>query len=111
MSTSPPTTPQIKGIEHFAIYARPARKSAESKPEHAPEIDYAPVGSIRKGGGGALTGYEILRATPDRATVRLPEGRVTDVSRGSRIAGLGGVIAIEYRGRAWTIVTEAGVIR
>jgi hypothetical protein len=111
MSTSPPATPSIQGMEHFAIYARPVRRAQPSRPERSPEIDFTPVGWIGRGGGRVLSGYEVLRATPERATVRLPEGRVTEISRGGRIAGLGGVIAIERRGGDWTIVTEAGVIR
>jgi hypothetical protein len=71
-----------------------------------------PVGSIKKSAASAvLTGYELLEASPEWALLRLPEGRITRVSRGGRIGGLGGVLSIEKRGDNWALVTEKGVIR
>lgn len=111
MTVSPPSRPQIHGMEHLSIYARPTRRSWETKTAGAPSIDYRPVGSLRKSAAPPLTGYEILRAAPEGATLRTPEGRVARVSRGSRIAGLGLVLTIERQGTDWMIRTEAGVIR
>jgi hypothetical protein len=64
----------------------------------------------KRSGVSRVVGYEILQASRDSAMLRTPEGRVARVSRGSRIAGLGVVTAIEPRGRGWVIKTEAGLI-
>lgn len=111
MTVSPPSRPQIHGMEHLSIYARPARRSWETRTAVAPSIDYRPVGSLRKNAPPPLTGYEILHAAPEGATLRTPEGRVTRVARGSRVAGLGLVLSIERQGTDWVIKTEAGAIR
>jgi hypothetical protein len=105
-----PSTPRIQGMEHLAIYARPAGRSPETRPRRAREIDSTPVTSIRRS-GPSLVGYEILSASSESAVLRLPEGRVVRISQGARIAGLGEIVAIEQRGASWTIVTQAGVIR
>lgn len=111
MTVAPPSRPQIHGMEHLSIYARPTRRSRATKTADAPSIDYRPVGSLRKSVSSPLTGYEILHAGPEGATLRTPEGRVARVSRGSRIAGIGLVLAIERQGLDWVIRTEAGAIR
>lgn len=105
--------PQITGIQHLAIYSKPATQLvARQRGKPKVLIDDMPVGSIGKSRpSAALTGYEILDASSDGALLRLPQGRVLRVSRGARIAGLGSVLAIERQGNEWTLVTEAGVIR
>lgn len=108
MTASPPSAPQIQGIEHFSIYAQRNRRAQESRASRA--VDYNPVGSLKRNRDLRLVGYEILQASPESATLRTPEGRVARVSRGSRIAGLGVVTAIEPHGRGWVIRTEAGMI-
>lgn len=106
-------TPRITGMEHLAIYARPANhaSSLERQVSH-PAVDFTPTGSITKIARGALlTAYEILDATKEGALVRLPEGRVTRVSKGNRLAGLGRVLSLHLEGRKWVLVTEGGIIR
>ncbi len=104
--------PRITGIEHLAIYSKPALHLALRQQDKPPaELDRMPVGSIGNGeSGAALTGYEILKASRDEALLRLPQGRIIRVSSGSRIAGLGAVIAIERQAGKWSLVTEGGVI-
>lgn len=111
MMTSPPSTPRIHGMEHLSIFARPANRSWERKTGGAPTLDFSPIGSLHKGNNSSLSGFEILQATTEDAILRTPEGRVAHVARGSRIARLGAIIAIERRGRSWVIKTEAGEIR
>jgi hypothetical protein len=102
--------PRINGIEHLAIYARPATHVA-SRQRATPGVDYMPVGSTAKSDPRrAPTNYEILEASRDWALVRLPQGRIMRVTPGGGVPGLGGVIAIERRGDKWALVTEAGVI-
>jgi hypothetical protein len=110
MTTSPPAAPRIQGIEHFSIYAQRNRRTEETRTARAPSIDYRPSGSLKRSGVSRVVGYEILQASCDSAMLRTPEGRVARVSRGSQIAGLGVVTAIEPRGRGWVIKTEAGLI-
>jgi hypothetical protein len=112
MMSDPNDQPRITGVEHFAIYAKPARHVAQQLPPPRLGVDTMPVGSIKKSATSAvLTGYELLEASPEWALLRLPEGRITRVSRGGRIGGLGGVLSIEKRGENWALVTEKGVIR
>jgi hypothetical protein len=108
--SSDQSAPRIHGMEHLAIYARPASHAPGAGPMRPSLIDTAPVGSMRRS-GASLAGYEILQATAESVLLRLPEGRVTRVMQGSRVAGLGGVLAIEQDGRLWSVVTQAGVIR
>jgi hypothetical protein len=112
MLSDPGHPPRITGVEHLAIYARPARHGPQqSGPPSAPNVDYTPVGSIRKKPAGALlAGYEILDATSEWALVRLPEGRILRVWRGGRIGGLGGVLDIQKISGRWALVTERGTI-
>jgi hypothetical protein len=113
MLSDPGHAPRIVGVEHLAIYARPARHNAPQIAAAAPPtgIDYTPVGGIRKMAPGALlAGYEILDAGADWALLRLPEGRIMRAPRGARIVGLGRVLDIERRGGKWAVVTERGLI-
>lgn len=105
--------PRITGVEHLAIYSKPATHlTARQREKPKVLIDDMPVGSIgKKRASAALTGYEILEASRGWALLRLPQGRIMRVSPGARIAGLGGVIAIERQGKEWSLVTEGGVIR
>jgi hypothetical protein len=108
---SRPTQPQIAGLEHLAIYARPASRVAQPlRRERA--IDYTPIGSTHSHVSGALLGaYEIVEASGDSALVRLPEGRIQRVAPGSRIAGLGSVTGIRRSAQGWIVITQSGVIR
>jgi hypothetical protein len=110
MTTSPPSAPGIRGIEHFSIYAQRGRPTPAFRGPRTPSIDYQPIGSLKQGGDLRLVGFEILQASRESAMLRTPEGRVTRISPGKRVAGLGIVIAIEPRGRGWVIKTEAGAI-
>ncbi len=112
MMGNPSDQPRITGVEHLAIYAKPARRTAQQPDPPRLGVDTMPVGSIRKSAPSAvLAGYELLEASPDWALLRLPEGRITRVPRGGRIGGLGSVVSIEKRGENWALVTEKGVIR
>lgn len=112
MMSNPGDQPRISGVEHLAIYAKPARHTAQQTVPPRLGIDTMPVGSIKRSAPSAvLAGYELLEASPEWALLRLPEGRITRVSRGGRIGGLGGVVSIEKRGESWALVTEKGVIR
>lgn len=105
--------PRISGIEHLAIYSKPATQLASRQRDKLrTAVDGMPVGSIGKGeANSAPAGYQVLEASSDSALVRLPQGRIMRVSRGSRIAGLGAVVAVERHGDKWSLVTEGGVIR
>jgi hypothetical protein len=111
MTTAPDRAPEIAGIEHLAIYARPASSTALQKGRAVRDVDFTPIGSTRSAHPERiLPGYEILEADGQSATIRLPEGRVTRVTSGSRLAGLGAVSSIKQRGGKWAIVTQAGLI-
>lgn len=105
------TQPQIAGLEHLAIYARPASRIAQpARRERG--IDYTPVGATHSHASSALlSAYEIVEASNDAALVRLPEGRVQRVAPGSRIAGLGSVTGIRRLGQRWVVITQLGAIR
>lgn len=113
MMSNPSHPPRVTGIEHLAIYAKPANRAATRIPQMpAQGVDNTPVGAIPRGKPSAvLSSYEILDASSEWAILRLPEGRIARVARGGRIAGLGGVIAIERRMGGWTLLTESGLIR
>lgn len=113
MMSDPGREPRINGIEHLAIFSKPANHAiSRMREQPARGIDDTPVGSVpKKRSSTMLTGYEIIDAAPDWALLRLPEGRIARVVRGARVAGLGGVVAIERRGGKWTLLTEGGVIR
>lgn len=104
---------RITGIEHLAIYSKPATQLASRQRDRLmATVDAMPVGSIGKSQTGAApAGYEILEASRETALLRLPQGRIIRVSNGSGIAGLGVVLAIERQGDKWALVTEGGVIR
>lgn len=105
------TEPQITGLEHLAIYAKPANRVVPSV-QRERSIDYTPVGSTHAPASSALLGaYEIIEASGDSALVRLPEGRIQRVAPGGRIAGLGAVSAIRRSAQKWLVITQAGVIR
>lgn len=111
MVLSPDRKPEISGLEHFAIYARPSLSSARQESRSAPGVDYTPVGATRRGNAAPrMTDYEILEATQASALLRLPEGRITRVSTGTRLPGLGAVVSIARRNGKWMIVTRAGAI-
>lgn len=103
--------PEIAGLEHFAIYAKPTNRAPQPRRQEN-GIDYMPVGATHRHAESAmLDTYEILEASRDTALVRLPEGRIQRVSTGSRIAGLGLVTSIRQSAQKWLVVTQAGVIR
>jgi len=104
--------PQIIGIEHLAIYARPAT-SASMRPRVArsENIDYTPVSSIRGGfPTTTLTDFELIEASSVRATIRTPLGRVTQVTPGARLSGIGEVVSIAQRNGKWIVTTQSGII-
>lgn len=105
------TQPQIAGLEHLAIYAKPASRVAQPvRRERA--IDYTPVGTTGNHAASALLrAYEIVEASGDAALVRLPEGRIQRVAPGSRIVGLGSVTGIRRSPQGWVVITQAGAIR
>jgi hypothetical protein len=113
MMSTPDRTPGINGMEHLAIYAKPARHVAIRQPAPAaPNIDYTPTGSTRKSlPPSIMIGYEFLEGSPTGALIRLPSGRVMRVAPGQPIAGLGAVTAIRQRQGKWVVVTQAGSIR
>jgi hypothetical protein len=102
----------VAGVQHLAIVTKPPTPVvAERGANRRISIDDTPVGSIgKRRSSTALSGYEIIDASRESALLRAPEGRVMRVARGSRIAGLGGVLAIERRAAGWALVTEGGVI-
>ncbi|PPD45172.1 MAG: hypothetical protein CTY15_05170 [Methylocystis sp.] len=107
MTSGPAQSPQISGIEHLAIYARPAARRGQ-----IPQIDYTPIGSTTSAfPDGVLRGYRIIQADPTGALIRLPEGRLRRVAPGAPVEGLGTVASIYQRGGKWTVVTPRGLIR
>lgn len=102
--------PDIAGLQHLAIYAKPS--STQDKRRTTPrEIDFAPVGSTRGNFSRiALAGYEVLEASRDHAIIRLPEGRVARVSAGDRLPQIGEIVSIRQRMGKWAVVTSAGVL-
>jgi hypothetical protein len=112
MMSDPDHQPRITGVEHLAIFAKPAKHIAQQPAPPNPGVDFTPVGSISKSvTNTVLADYEILEASSNWALLRLPEGRIASVPRGGRIGGLGRVLSIEKRGDKWALMTEKGIIR
>jgi hypothetical protein len=113
MMSVPQREPKINGIEHFAIYAKPASHATVHEPlRRQANIDYTPVGSTRKAlPPSVMAGYEILEVSHGTALIRLPEGRIMRVAPGERIAGLGGVTSIQQRQGKWIVATPSGAIK
>lgn len=105
--------PQITGVEHLAIYARPATSKAQrARVDPREKVDFTPVGAIRKDAPEIVLGdFELIGAAPGAATIRTPQGRVARVAPGARLAGVGAVLSIERRGGKWVVATQAGLIR
>jgi hypothetical protein len=104
------TEPDIAGLEHLAIYAKPTSRAPQPRRQDR-EIDYMPVGVTHSRAASAMLGaYEVVEASSDAALVRLPEGRVQRVTPGAHIAGLGVVTAIRQSAQKWIVVTQAGII-
>ncbi len=108
MALDPTRAPQISGVEHLAIYSKPA--TLRARRERWPDIDYAPVGSTRRD-GASLQGYEIVEASQESALLRLPDGALKRVAPRARLDNLGAVISIYQRGGMWTVATDKGFIR
>lgn len=105
--------PDIAGIEHLAIYAKPIRGAPpRAQSAQTANIDYTPVGATR----GAflaenLVGFELLEAAPGLATIRTPQGRLARVAPGVKLAGVGAILSIDRRQGKWVVATQAGLIR
>lgn len=109
--------PQFAGLEHLAIFSRPAgsitpRAPTESQPidNRQSEADYTPTGSISRSKRDLpVRGFVLLGATSGSAVIRGPNG-VARISEGDILHGLGRVTAIERRGEKWVVVTPSGLI-
>jgi len=112
MLSSSEVEPSITGIQHLAIYARPAVTAQLRAQRLRPNIDYTPIGSTQSlEQQSSLTGYQLVEATPGSALIRIPEGRVVRILSGARLPGIGEIRAVELRGGEWVVVTQAGLIR
>jgi hypothetical protein len=112
MLGDPNRRPEIVGMEHLAIYAKPARPAPRPETLARAEIDYTPVGATR----GAFSeidvvGFDLIEAAPGQAVIRTPQGRVTRVAPGARLAGVGAILSIQRRDGKWIVATQAGLIR
>lgn len=113
MTADPDRKPQIVGVEHLAIYAKPATSAARrAQLEARAGVDYTPVGSTRSAFPDSnLVGFDLIEAASGRATIRTPQGRVTRVSSGAKLAGVGEIVSIHQRNGKWVVVTQAGLIQ
>lgn len=110
--------PQFAGLEHLSIFSKPTRTAARRVEKdgqiaavRGPGIDYTPVGSVSRSNiERSSSGFVLVEATPDFATLQTPRGGRVRVSRGDTLEGLGRVYAIERRGGQWVVVTSNGVI-
>jgi hypothetical protein len=109
--------PQFPGLEHLAIFSRPAMaprrfesaggRIAKSEPY---EVDYTPVGSTPSSRQNQLApGFNLLGVSSGRAIIQGNE-KIIRVSQGDMIDGLGRIIAIERRREGWVVVTRGGLI-
>jgi hypothetical protein len=102
-------TPQIAGIEHLAIYARPTRSAMRRVDPTAAGVDPTPVGAIAES-GERLAGFTLLQANSGAALVETPGGRRVMLGVGEKLDGLGRVLAIEKRGQHWVLAAQKGVV-
>ena len=102
-------TPQIAGIEHLAIYARPTRSAMRRVDPTATGVDPTPVGAIAES-GEPLAGFTLLQASDGAAVVETPGGRRVTLGVGERLEGLGRILAIEKRGQRWVLAAQKGVV-
>lgn len=110
--------PEFSGIEHLAIFSRPTRParvrdvdiaSGGTQQNGARQIDYAPVGSIRRPHAErALTAITLIEASPEHALIRLPDGKIAQLSRGDHIPGVGQILEIAAKEGRWIVTTERG---
>lgn len=113
MLSEPDRKPGIVGLEHLAIYAKPTTSTARRPQTLARgQIDYTPVGATRGVFSEVnVAGFDLVDAAPGRAVLRTPQGRVTRVAAGERLAGVGEIFSIERRDGKWVVATQAGLIR
>lgn len=113
MVMDPNRKPEITGLEHLAIYARPT-KSVAQKPQLSARanVDYTPVGTTRSAfPDSSLVGYDLLAVSSEEATIRTPQGRVTRVTPGARLPGVGEIVSIHRREGKWVVITQSGLIQ
>jgi hypothetical protein len=90
--------------------AAPTPPSKPAAPPAKPEtiVSNETTGSIDKS-HAPLRGYAVVGVGDGFAVIEGREGSM-QVAPGDTIPGLGRVLRVERRGRAWTVVTSAGVI-
>ncbi|MBY6242158.1 hypothetical protein [Methylosinus sp. Sm6] len=105
--------PQFAGIEHLAIYSRPATLAAQRAQmqvaQSQPKVDYSPVGSIGETREPTIPGFRLLEVRAGAALLETPSA-IVRVSPGDVVAGLGRITAFERRGDKWVLVTPSGIV-
>lgn len=107
MLGQPERKPDIYGMEHLAIYAKPAAPTTQAA--SGANIDYTPTGAT-KSAVDSEAPLEILDASPTAATLRTTRG-VKRVAPGDRLGRLGRIVSIELQNGKWAVVAQAGVVR
>ena len=106
--------PEFAGLEHLAIFSRPASSRVAARliaSREQQEVDFTPVGSISgRGRKSSGQGFDLLGFSSGKAVIQGPGTKISLVSQGDIIEGLGRVIAIERRGEKWVVVTSGGLI-
>ncbi len=109
MNLAPSRQPDINGLEHLAIYAKPASNGAR-RVANAAGVDYTPVGATHATPAETSSGVEIVAAMPQAAILRTGQNLIP-VRVGERLGVFGRIRLIEKRDGKWTLVTENGDIR
>lgn len=115
MLTAEPQAPRIAAIEHFGIFAKPARVAAQ-RPKADHGIDPIVTGGVAPPplrpamkDGPRLEGYKLIGVVGEEA-VLLGDAGFRKVKRGDELPDKGRIVAIEQRGEYWAVVMQDGAV-
>lgn len=105
--------PQFAGLEHLAIYSRPAAIAARrtQTADARSKVDFTPVGSIAESQPheAVIPGFRLIEMRGGAALLETPNA-IVRVSPGDIVVGLGRITAFERRGDKWVAVTPSGIV-
>ncbi len=117
MATRTTIVPEIPGVEHFAIFSKPALIAQRRRQEvliaknNAP-VDYTPTSALRtEADDSKLDGLMVIKATAEWALIRTKDGQYLRVARGDSIQTVGKVEAIRLVGDKWEVKFTRALIR
>lgn len=115
MLTSETRAPRIAAIEHFGIFAKPARIAAQ-RPKTDHGVDMTVTGGVAPPplratikDGPRLEGYKLIGVVGEEA-ILLGDAGFRKVQRGAELPDKGRIAAIEQRGEYWIVVMQDGAI-